>query len=144
MLSIGVTSLFSVERNSMPCNSDYMEPTSTERELHRTAQLMAYALRKLGRAVPKRVRHAANDSYGNGTDLVPELCALLKSLPAKVRDKLVYNAHSREARDLADWLEEHEQADREREEDEKADKERVALLASAKKKLTKKELLALR
>lgn len=98
----------------MPCNSDYMNPTDKETRLRETAWLYAYALSKLGEEVPPEVGLAAENIYCR-KDYVPALCALLKGLPEEKRDAIVYNARDKDARRLADWWEEHLEADRIRE-----------------------------
>ena len=98
----------------MPCRSDYMEPNQRERRLQETAQLLGYVLVETGQDVPGRVADAANNAYCT-TDLVPDLCAAIRAMDAATLERVVYNARDRRARRLADWWEEHEEADRQRE-----------------------------
>ena len=102
----------------MPCRSDYMEPTHTERRLQETAILLGYALVEMNQKVTGRVANAANDQYCT-TDLVPDLCALIRSMTAEEKDRIVYNARDKRSRQLANWWEEHEAADKAREEKER-------------------------
>lgn len=97
----------------MPCRSDYMEPTQRERLLRETAQLYAYVLVETGERVPERVTQAANDAYCR-TDYVSHLCEQLTQMDVDTRHRVVYNAHDKTARRLADWWEEHQAADRQR------------------------------
>ena len=95
----------------MPCRSDYMEPTQRERLLQETAQLYGYVLVETGERVPERVANAANDTYCR-QDFVSHLCAAITAMDVDTRHRVVYNAHDRTARRLADWWEEHQAADR--------------------------------
>lgn len=97
----------------MPCRSDYLEPTQRERLLQNTAQLYAYVLAETGQRVPDRVQAAAGDSYCSD-DYVSHLCDQLTHMNVDTRHRVVYNAHDRTARRLADWWEEHQAADHRR------------------------------
>ena len=100
----------------MPCNSDYLEQNDREAELQRTAKLYAYALKACGEKVPKEVKKAAADYYCR-VDYVAELCTFIGDIRA-IRNRdyehVVYNAKDRTSRDLADWWEDHQKADRKR------------------------------
>jgi hypothetical protein len=122
----------------MPCNSDYLEPTSRELELKRTAVLYRYALIKLSRPIPEALDTAASSVYGGG-DYTAELCALIQALDHQGRERLVYNGHDGRSRELADWWEAHRKADSKR-----ADlAERAQLREQALAKLTDAERRAL-
>lgn len=134
----------------MPCNSEYLDPTHRERELRRAAQLAIYVLSELKKPVPGWVIEASKDIYCDNDDTVPYLCGLCKSLTVAEEAKIIYNAYSKTSRELADWWEEHLEADRRREQAEKlrefAQQEEVkrkALAKSALGKLTKEERKAL-
>ena len=99
----------------MPCRSDYLEPSQRERELQRAAKLFVYACKKTGTTPPKWAVKEAKNIYADDERSVTRLCNKLKAMSAKRRDALVYNARSKTARDLADWWEEHLEADAERE-----------------------------
>lgn len=103
----------------MPCNSDYLNPTRRERELQRAAQLLAYALMATGQGVPEEVNRAGADIYCRDDSWLLSLCALMKALPEAERDRITYgSAKLKQARDLADWWEEHQKADAAREKQE--------------------------
>lgn len=127
----------------MPCNSDYLEPSIREAELSRAAGLLVFALEASGRTPEPWARKEAANLYASDERIVPELCALIRSLGDSERDRIVYDAKSRISRDLADWWEEHEQADREREERERAAIRKAEARKSAAQKLTEEELEAL-
>lgn len=100
----------------MGCNSDYMNPTTKERELRETAVLYDFALRQVyGENVKpcNKLASALNTSYPN-EDLTAELCTLLRGLDLKTFESLVYNAREPQSRRLADWWERHLAADEQR------------------------------
>lgn len=127
----------------MPCRSDYMEPNKKERLLQETAILLGYVLEETGQPVPRSVHAAAKDIYCK-TDLVPDLCAAIKSMDEETFRRVVYNPYSKESRQLADWWETHEAADRARLAQEEEERAHVEHLNSAFDKLTAQEVRALR
>lgn len=126
----------------MPCNSDYMEPTQKEKLLQETAQLCLYVYEKLHIPAPKEIKKAAKDIYCS-FDSVPNLCKLLGDLEENVRDSIVYNAKDPKSRQLANWWEQHQEADRIRIEEELKNQKINNLIAYATSKLSLEELLAL-
>lgn len=127
----------------MPCNSDYLEPTAREQELRRAARLLIFALDAQGREAPDWARSEAENLYAKDERSVTSLCALIKSMGEPERDRIVYDAKSKASRDLADWWEEHQEADRRREEREAAEARREADRRSALGKITEEERAAL-
>lgn len=106
----------------MPCRTDHIEPTREEREAQHVCQLLVWVNNSLGRSSSEELKANANRSYA--TDLntwTAELCAILGSLDDEQIDKIVYNARSQKSRKLADWWENHQEADRAREQQEKQD-----------------------
>ena len=122
----------------MPCNSDYMNPTEKEIKLKETAMFYDFALSKMGLQVPIEVTLAANAEYG-GDDYVEPLCSLIKRMSEEQKETIIYNAKNRLSRKLADWYEEHLEADRKREAEEQKIKQQDKLRKSALLKLTKEE-----
>lgn len=122
----------------MPCNSEYLEPTGRERELRRTAKLYVYVLVKIGQPTLPKLLESVNNIY-TSEDYVSELCATLRRLklddPTRFNN-LVYNAHDKDSRNLADWWEDHQEADRKREAKEQAKIDGDKVLESALAKLT--------
>ncbi len=101
----------------MPCNSEYLNPTGRERELQKAAGLLAYLLRELNQPVIGEITEAAEDIYCR-VDYIPSLCQTLTDLEhdaPETFNQIVYNAKNRKARALADWWEEHQEADADRE-----------------------------
>jgi hypothetical protein len=126
----------------MPCNSDYLEPTTRERELWRAAVLYRYALIKLSRPIPAALDAAASSLYCQA-DYTASLCALIQSLDEQGANRLVYNAREGRSRDLADWWEAHQKADKKRIGPERELATRHALREKALAKLTPAERRAL-
>lgn len=130
-------------RLKMPCNSDYLEPTRREAELQRTAKLLVYVAEWLGQAPADWIVSEASNVYARDERLVPMLCAEIQELTLNQLDAIMYNGRKAKARDLADWWEKHQEADRQRESKEARDRERDALRQSALAKLTPAEREAL-
>jgi hypothetical protein len=127
----------------MPCNSDYLAPSNRESELQRAATLLVYVQRQTGQEPEEWVVAEAKNLYASDARSVTELCAALKAMDPEQRDEIVYNARSKIARDLADWWEEHQTADSEREKREVQAKKHEKAKAHALAKLTKEERRAL-
>lgn len=132
----------------MPCNSDYMEPSGYELRLRDTARLLVYLHDRLSIKCPEHFVEMSKTNYPHdpGDEAVPKLCAMLKKLsndsPGEFA-QIVYDAHSKQSRALADWWEEHQAADRAREQKELAEKHRQRLRTAALSKLTHAEQVAL-
>lgn len=127
----------------MPCRSDYMEPTDKQKQLKETAKLYIYVLECLGKTIPVELRKAANTYYCTD-DYVPVLCEALHCLSDKELDEIVYNARNKTSRQLADWWETHQEADKARFEKEKEEtRNKVNLINSGLSKLTDEEKKAL-
>lgn len=127
----------------MPCRSDYLDPTHREQELQRAAKLLEFVYKNMGKPVSAELKAAARDIYCDA-DYVPELCRVLKKMPADQRDAVVYDAHNATSRNLASWWEEHRAADRDRKAAERAAKRDAQLIEQARAKLTPQELAALK
>ncbi len=131
----------------MPCNCDYMEPGTHEIRSREVAQHLVYVYKNLNQKVPKDVMEASKHIYGNVgklNEMVVSLCDMLTNMEDVVRDAIVYNAKEKESRELANWWEEHQEADRKRIAKEKKAAEMKKLAEKAKSKLSKKELEALK
>ena len=112
----------------MPCRSDYMAPDHREIRLQRTAQLLVWLLPQIGQQVQPHQHKAAADQYCKDGQVVLDLCAALKSMSPHAINEIVYNARDPMSRRLADWWDEHQEADRRRLEVE-AGHERLRLLS---------------
>lgn len=120
----------------MPCRSDYMDPTKEESNRRETSEFIVFVYGQLGIETPKRIVEAAKDAYGLGVQLdvvVEMLCESLSGLSEKDQERIIYNAKDKTSRRLADWWEEHQEADKKRIEKElqkaKDDAERQVALA---------------
>lgn len=125
----------------MPCRSDYMEPNGKERQLQETAQLLVYVRMNTnsGVKVSNKLKSAARDIYCR-QDYVPELCAAIRSLTEEEQARIVYDGRNPEARRLADWWDEHQEADRKRLERQYRQNQRNELRKKALAKLTPEEI----
>jgi len=126
----------------MPCDSSYLKPTQREEELQRAAILLKYVYEQRGVAVPREVIRSAADSYGGPFDCIPSLCEVLTSMMPSERDRLL-EGKNRTARDLANWWEEHQEADRAKALREANARAQAGLRKSALGKLTPAEKKAL-
>lgn len=130
----------------MPCNSEYLNPTHAEANSKRVATLLVYVLESLGHKVNPAYIKAKDDYYGNTGLLgamVVKLCSLCSDMSDIEKENIIYNARNKTARDLADWWEEHQEADKRRIAEEKREKELDAVREKALSKLTAKERRAL-
>ena len=125
----------------MPCRTDHMEPTARERHQREAATHLVYILGRMGQPVPAEIARCAADIYGGQTDeWVKFLCTLLKEMNQEQIDRIVYDAKDKRARALADWYEEHQEVDRQREEAEaKAEEKKQARIKALKAELAELE-----
>ncbi len=98
----------------MPCRDDYPEPSELNRRLQVAAKCIRYLNKQLSVKTPKWIREQSKESFAHDDRLVPLLCAMVKELTKKQKKELIYNGYDKKARRLADWWEEHEEADRRR------------------------------
>jgi len=99
----------------MPCDSSYLEPYEFEKESQRTAKLIIWVSKQVGAKIPKFVRDEASNTYAKDERLVPHLCELITNMDEDTLNRVVYNGRDKTSRDLADWWDRHEKADRARE-----------------------------
>lgn len=99
----------------MPCKTE--EPDHNHVATQRAAKLYLYVLAYFNPFDrPQWVVDLVSNPYAQDDRIIPLLCKTLKDLPRGTFENLVYNARSRESRDLADWWEEHQEADKRRKE----------------------------
>lgn len=132
----------------MGCDSKYMNPTATETNSKRVCALLIYVLTALNRAaeIQPVLRHGADNIYGDTGYLdrgVRRLCSLCKKMTQQEQSAIIYDGRNAQARDLADWWDEHQQADAARLAKEAHDNAQTLLANQAKSKLTPAELQAL-
>lgn len=109
----------------MPCNSDYMNQTDKERRLQETAQLCVYVAQEwmLEDELDDHIFDQAEEYYAKDVGQVEWLCETLRAnreADKEQFDSLVFDGSRKMSRRLADWWEEHLEADRQREEQEAA------------------------
>lgn len=129
----------------MGCRSDYMEPNERESESVLVCQLTKYLFTALGVVVPPHVM-SSDYYYGSLATLDTDtavLCSTIQELNKEQLDRIVYDGHNADARKLAAWWDQHQEADRKREEKEKEEKARNKTIERALKKLTLAEREAL-
>lgn len=97
----------------MPCNSEYMRQNDYEKRLQETAQLLVFAMRKLGQTPRPVMVDTAENQYARN-DFTADLCKLINGLNEFDADRIVYNGRDPMSRRLADWWDRHQQADKKR------------------------------
>ena len=132
----------------MGCRSDYLAPDAEEENSKRVCALLIYVLTALNRAVEIEpvLRHGASNIYGDTRYLnrgVIRLCGLCKNMTQQEQSLIIYDGRNAQARDLADWWEEHQKADNVRIAKEAQEKAQALLAKQAKAKLTPAEFKAL-
>ena len=106
----------------MPCNADYMNPTQKEANSKHVASLLVYVQEQLDGNAVQEYAIAANNSYGNPAlldEMTAELCYALKLIVdsgEETYNRIVYDAKNPMSRKLADWWEQHVEADLKRRE----------------------------
>lgn len=104
----------------MPCYDP--KPSDRDERAVRVAKLIVYVNTALEMKTNPSIEELAKiggwDVFGKGKyldSLTKDLCNIIKSLkvfrPDKF-EKIVYDAKSKDSRDLADWWEEHEEFDK--------------------------------
>lgn len=129
----------------MPCRCDEEEPTARQRESRVVCRLLQLILNELHHPISISIIEAANSSYGNTKTLdadTDQLCTLIKGF--KPAQKKIYLDFSiKKWRPLAQWWEDHQEADKKREAAERAKVKKDKLRKQALAKLTPAERKAL-
>jgi len=105
----------------MPCQSDYLAASGQELESVRVCKLISYLYDKIKKPIPSWIIAAAKEYYGNVNRLdeaTKILCEGCRSLTEKEVEVIIYDAHDKQARDLASWWERHQEWDKRRVEEE--------------------------
>lgn len=123
----------------MPCNCDHLEPTAREAKLQRAAKLLVYVCKRMGTNPKPWMLKEAGNIYAKDERSVTELCAILKRMSPEQQETIIYDSRNKDARDLANWWEEHKAADVEREKEEAAEEAKSKLRKRALKKLSPAE-----
>lgn len=88
-----------------------MNPSNKEMQLRKNCELYIYVLASLQREIPEEIVECAM-SYDYPVECVGKLSALIESLDEVSFKQIVSNSDSQEARDLANWWEMRQEADR--------------------------------
>lgn len=126
----------------MPCNSDYQNPSTYDVDISQTVKNLIFVLNELGIQTNNELAAAYRQCFFSkeeGDKWTAELCSRLSSLSKKDKNRIIYNAKSAKSRRLADWYEEHQEADKKREAKEMQDLKDSIDRATALNKLTKRE-----
>jgi hypothetical protein len=132
-----------------------MEPTEWEAESKRVCELIVWLEKRLREKevclesgcsphcphsvwVPDWVPEVAEETYGD-PDKVHEATAILCELCRKTPDDIIYDGRDRTARRLADWWDDHQEADRAKAESEADEVRREELRRQAREKLSPEE-----
>lgn len=130
----------------MPCDSSYMNPNCAEQDSKEAAEHLVYISSIKNIVLADWIKDAAKDFYGNQhklNDIVVLLCKTISEMTEDEMNTIVYNGRSGQSRQLANWWETHQAADRKRIQKEEADKKRKELIESARSKLTPAEIKVL-
>jgi hypothetical protein len=134
----------------MPNGSHYeYRPTLEEIIIEETSENIIYVKEQLGLKVHAKERGRPTGTTGyyklksHADYLVSELCSLITNMNEEQLERIVYNAKDKQSRRVADWWEEHLEADRRRVAEEEAKKQKQRLKSQVLKKLTKIERKAL-
>lgn len=114
-------------------NGDYMEPTEEEKESQLICQFIEYLYKYMQKPVPIWISGTLHDYYGDveiRVEAKRKLLECLKGLSHKEMEVLVYDAHNKMSRKLADWWEEYQKEVAEAE-TEKKEKQAKALLKAS-------------
>lgn len=125
-----------------------MEPTALEANKVQVSRLLCHVAAQTSGLdeLPNVYIKASKSSYGEGVDLnkaTALLCSKIRKMSKMLKDSIVYDPYSKLSRELANWWEEHQVADKERETMEKQKIAKAALRRTALAKLTERERNAL-
>jgi hypothetical protein len=97
----------------MGCRSDYLAPNTYETESRKACKNFVYLASILGKPIPRWITEGAEDVYGS-INKMHEITVMLCELCRQADDSIIYNGRCREARRLADWWDDHKEADKAR------------------------------
>jgi hypothetical protein len=123
-----------------------MQPSGQELESRRVCESLAFVLTQTGQEVPEWITIAAADYYGNVRRLdeaTAMLCNECRCLQGTDRERILYDAHSKDSRRLADWFERHQEWDKRRVAEETESRRKIMLKDRAIQKLSVEERDAL-
>lgn len=90
-----------------------MASTNKEMQMRKTCELYAYVLVSLDKEVPDEILECAlSHEYDYLVNCVADLSQTLKELDSESFDRIVNNTQLQEARDLANWWQMQQEAER--------------------------------
>lgn len=97
----------------MPCYTP--DESNHDKESRRVSNLILIFDKKMNIKSDPRIEKWANAYYENHCNVVtPMLCEKILSLNEDELSQIVYNGRDKDSRKLADWWDEHDKFDRER------------------------------
>lgn len=88
-----------------------MRPSNKEMQLRKTCELYAYLLVSQGKEVPDEILECAM-SYDYPVECATMLSKEIESLDSESFERILNNTASQESRDLANWWQMQQEADR--------------------------------
>jgi|SRR6185369_6118853 len=131
----------------MPCTSEGYDrtPSQLQYEIRRAAGFLAYVKGFLGMENQYEIVISQSEFPSEkNKEMIAELCGLIGGLEEKDFNDIVYDPRSKQSRRLADWWEEHQEKDRQREARERKAQRIAELRISGLSKLTDEEIAALK
>lgn len=98
----------------MPCDGSYMNPSQKEIESLEVCKRIIFLFGRLGFAIPSSILEAATSQYGDLKNLdrnIDLLCMAIRQMTEDQKQSIIYNGRNKESRKLANWWEEHTEAD---------------------------------
>lgn len=104
----------------MACRSDYMEPNEREVQTTKAARLLIYVMSALDSnwkpsPLLSKMAETAYPDTSHLDNYTRSLCEILKDLNEAEQNRIIYDGRNRDARELAEWWEHHQEADKKRE-----------------------------
>lgn len=128
----------------MPCTYDGPEATHFDHAIYRAAPLLVYVREAMNQPIVYWVRQYTHKLLYSGTQEIADgitsmLCEACRNMTEDQKQKIIYDGRNPNARKLADWWEEHQEADRKREAKEAKAAADAAIRKAALAKLTAEE-----
>lgn len=101
----------------MPCSEP--QQSSTDMQAERTAKAIVILFGKLGLDTPQEIKRIIRGHSFYGTQcnkLTRFLCEAINTLSVDEVETIIFNAHDRDSRFLANWYEDHLEKDKSRKE----------------------------
>lgn len=128
----------------MPCSCDRPEAAHFDHAIYRAAPLLLYVREAMHQPVEYWLRQFTHALLYQVTQQVADgitsrLCDACRNMTEDQKQEIIYDGRNPSARKLADWWEEHQEADRRREAKEAKDAADDIIRKAALAKLTSEE-----